>query len=127
MSVLRGEEGGASFKVMLILLALFAVIHVGIKLVPMYMDAERMKDAMTQDARLAQTLKDEDIRKDLENEAKELDLPLDADDFVLNRNDDARHMAISATWDIEVHFFWGAYIRTFHFAPVIRESYTRRF
>ena len=42
---------------------------------------------MSTKASFAQVLKDEDILKDLANKAKELDLPLTADSFVLKRDD----------------------------------------
>jgi hypothetical protein len=123
MQILLSEKGASKFKVYLFFLFLFLVIHVGFKVVPMYMDYERMKDEMTTKAGLAQVLKDQEILWDLEQKAKELDLPLTAESFVLQRNEDRRRMKISTRWDVEVNFLWGAYIRTFHFEPVVEESY----
>jgi hypothetical protein len=120
-----------SFKVMFILLLLFVVIHIGVKVAPMYIDAEAMKDEMSGKARFAQTLKDEEILRDLANKAKELGLPLGPDNFKLLRNDDSRHMKITTAWDVELHFFFDIYppytVKTFHFAPIIQENYTRKF
>jgi hypothetical protein len=127
MFSLSRQSGGISIKTLFVLLMLFAVIHVGVKLVPMYMDAERMKDEMAVKAGLAQTLKDEEILVDLAKQAKELDLPLGKENFVLSRDDENRRMKISTRWDVEVNFFWGTYIRTFHFKPVIQENYSRTF
>jgi hypothetical protein len=127
MQVLAGQRGFVSFKVLIVLVLLFAVVHVGIKLVPMYMDAERMKDEMAVKARLAQQLKDEEIMTDLVNKAKELDLPLGTEDFTLARDDASRKMHIIAAWDVEVTFFWGVYVRNYHFAPDIEEGYSRHF
>jgi hypothetical protein len=127
MSVRSRQGGMISFKALFILLLLFAVIHIGVKLVPPYMDAERLKDEMAVKARLAQTLKDEEILVDLAKKAKQLDLPLGQDNFKLLRNDENRRMKISTQWDVRVNFFWGTYLRTFHFEPVIEEDYARQF
>jgi len=47
-----------------------------------------MKDAMTSKASVAQVLKDEEIRIDLVNKAKELGLPLTSENFVITRDDE---------------------------------------
>ena len=123
MPIFLNEKGASKFKVYLFFLFLFLVIHVGVKVVPMYMDYEEMKDEMTTKAGLAQVLKDDQILLDLVKKAKELDLPLTAESFVLQRDEDRRRMKISTRWDVEVNFLWGAYIRTFHFEPVVNESF----
>lgn len=131
MSTLSKDGGMVSFKVLFILLVLFAVIHIGVKVVPMYIDSEGIKDEMVGKARFAQTLTDVEIRADLTKRAKEIGLPLGPDDFKLLRNDDTRRMKISAAWDVELHFFFDIYppytVKTFHFEPIIEEDYTRKF
>jgi len=121
------EKGGLTYKTIFILLLLFVVIHVGLKLVPMYIDAERLKDEMSMKARLAQTLKDEEILADLTKKAQELDLPLTRESFLLSRDEASRTMMIRTEWDVEVNFFWGVYVHTYHFEPSIKENYSRRF
>ena len=123
MSILARKGGGTRFTVFLWFLFLFLAIHVGFKLVPMYMDSARMKDEMSLKAGLAQVLKDDEILRDLESKARELDLPLKQEDFILNRDTERRRMKISTTWDVDVVFLWGAYERTFHFHPVVEESF----
>jgi len=124
---IRGSETGAGSITILFWLVLLAVlIHVGYKLVPMYMDYERMKDEMSIKASVAQVLKDDEIRADLEKKAIDLDLPLNAQSFIIKRDLEQRRMTISTAWDVEVHFLFGFYIRTFHFAPVADENFTRR-
>jgi len=107
----------------LVLFLLFIVIHIAVKVVPMYMDYSRMKDEMTMKAGLAQVLKDEDILKDLVSKAKDLDLPLTAESFIIKRDEDRRKMMIRTQWDVDVNLFWGAYVRTFHFDPVVNEGF----
>ncbi len=130
MTMLRKDRGGVNIKVILILALLAAVIHVGIKLVPMYIAAGRMEDEMSVKARLAQTLKDDEILQDLEKKAKELGLPLDRDDFTLARDDGNRKMRISTKWDVVVHFFFDIYppytTHVYHFEPSIKEDYSIR-
>ena len=123
MQKFLNEKGASNFKVFLFFVLLFIAIHIGVKVVPMYMDAEQMKDEMTTKAGLAQVLKDDDILRDLVNKAKDLDLPLTAESFVIQRDTESRRMMISTQWDVEVNFFWGAYIRTFHFEPTVNESF----
>ena len=123
MQIPLNEKGASKFKVYLFFIFLFLVVHVGIKVVPMYMDAERMKDEMTTKAGLAQFLKDEEIRADLVRKAKDLDLPLTEESFVLQRDVEHRRMKISTQWDVEVNLLWGAYIRAFHFEPAVDENF----
>jgi hypothetical protein len=124
MNILANQNGASRFKVFLWFLLLFLVVHVAVKVVPVYMDYARMEDEMKVKASVAQVLKDDDILKDLENKAKDLDLPLTKDSFVLKRDAERRKMKISTKggWDVEVSFLWGAYVRTFHFEPVVEEG-----
>lgn len=125
------EKGMVSYKVLVVLLLLFIVVHIGVKLAPMYMDAEGMKDEMVTKARFAQTFKDEEITSGLAKKAKELGLPLGADDFKLLRDETTHRMKISTAWDVELHFLYDVYppytVKTFHFAPIIEEDYARKF
>jgi hypothetical protein len=131
MSVLSKDDGMISFKVMFILLLLFIVIHIGVKVIPLYIDSEAMKDEMVGQARFAQTRKDEEIVTALVKKAKEIGLPLGADNFKLLREDDRHRMKIGTAWDVEIHFFFDIYppftTRTFHFAPIVQEDYARKF
>lgn len=125
MSRWGNEEGRSRIKVFLWFIFLFLVVHVGYKLVPMYMDYARMKDEMTTKASLAQVLKDDEIRRDLVTKANDLDLPLGPDSFDIQRDTDRRKMKISTSWDEDVIFLWGAYERMFHFHPVVEENIMR--
>jgi hypothetical protein len=131
MPKLLAERGASNFKVLFWLLVLFIVVHISIKLVPMYIDTERMKDEMSVKARFAQTLKDNEIKMDLEKKAIELNLPLRQEDFVLIRDDDNHNMKIATKWNVTVHFFFNIYppytTKVYHFEPVIQENYSRRF
>jgi hypothetical protein len=72
---------------------------------------------------VAQVLKDEEILHDLVQKAKELDLPLKPENFIIQRDEDRRKMTISTAWDVDVVFFWGAYRHTFKFRPEVEESF----
>jgi len=120
-----------SFKVLFVLLLLFIVIHIVVKVTPMYIDTEAMKDEMVGNARFAQTVKDEEILSALAKKAKELGLPLGPDNFKLLRDENTHRMKISTAWNVELHFFFDVYppytVKTFHFAPIIEEDYARKF
>ncbi len=122
MSILAREKGMISIKAMFWIALLFVVIHVLIKIVPMWMDYTRMQDAMQGRMNMAQvSSSDEEIKKSLEKSAVELELPLKQDSFIIQRNPESNRITGIRTnggWDVEVHFLWGAYIRTFHFEPV---------
>jgi hypothetical protein len=128
---MRGNESGVSkLKVLIILALLGAVIHVGIKYLLVRLDFERMKDTMEIKASAAQVLKDEEILADLTARAKELDLPLKGENFVIIRDDDRRTMIIKTAWDVEVHYFGGLCgdlcVQEYHFAPVAEASLATR-
>ncbi len=122
---LRSQRGVGRLKVFIILVLLGAALHVGFKIVPVYMDSENMKDTMSTKAGLAQVLKDEEIMNDLVNKAKDLDLPLKAENFIIIRDTDRRKMTIKTAWDVEVHFFGGLYVHNYHFAPVVEENFMK--
>ena len=123
MRIRSNEKGASRITVYLWFVLLFAVAHIAVKLVPMYMDYSRMQDEMTSKAGVAQVLKDEEILRDLVNKAQDLDLPLGPENFIIDRDVDRRKMKISTAWDGEVSFFWGVYVRTFHFKPSVEESF----
>lgn len=128
---MRGNESGVSrLKVLIILALLGAVIHVGIKYLSVRLDFERMKDTLDIKANAAQVLKDEEILADLAARAKELDLPLKRENFLIIRDEDRRTMIIKTAWVVEVHYFWGLCgdlcVQEYHFAPVAEASLATR-
>ena len=118
------ERGASKLAVLFWLLLLFVVVHVGLKLIPMYMDYYQMKDEITAKADGAQFLKDQDMLNELTNKAKELGLPLTADDFIIDRDTDAHKITVSTKngWDVEVHFLFDVYVKTYHFAPMAEKN-----
>jgi hypothetical protein len=127
MITVSNEHGGSRFGLYVFFLLLFLVIHTGYYVIPMYMNYSRMQDEMSVKAGVAQVLKDEEIVKDLVNKAKELDLPLTAESFILERDEERRRMKIltKGGWDVTINFLWGAYVRNFHFAPVADENFMK--
>ena len=128
---IRGSESGASkLKVLVVLGLLVLGISQGIKYLSVQLDYQRMKDTMSAKASVAQVLKDEEIRIDLVAKAKELDLPLNGENFLIVRDDDKRKMTIKTAWEVEVHYLWGICgdlcIQTYLFEPVAEEAYTSR-
>ena len=122
MGMNNNESGASRIAVIFWLALLGLVIHISFKIVPVYMAYEQMKDTMTTKASVAQVLKDEEILKDLVTKAKELDLPLTAENFVVYRDLDRRKMMIKTAWEVEVHFLGGLYVYTYKFAPVVEEN-----
>ena len=130
MRIMGNEGGVSSVKVMIWLAVLGAGFYVGVKYLSVQLDFQRMQDAMSTRASVAQVLKDEEIRNDLVAKAKELGLPLTGENFVIIRDEDKRTMTIKTAWDVEVHYFGGLCgdlcIQTYHFAPVAQENITTK-
>jgi hypothetical protein len=130
MQRIGSESGVSKLKVLIILVIVGAVIHVGIKYVSVRFDFERMQDTMNIKAGAAQVLKDEEIRGDLAARAKELDLPLKGENFLIIRDEDKRTMTIKTAWNVEVHYFGGLCgdlcVQEYHFAPVAEASLTSK-
>ncbi len=125
MSILAREKGMISIKALFWIALLFVVIHVLIKIVPMWMDYTRMEDAMQGRADMSQVAtSDAEIKGLLKKTAVDLELPLLAEDsFIIERDPNTNKVTRISTnggWDVEVHFLWDAYIRTFHFEPVTK-------
>ncbi len=118
MRLLRTEKGASRIAMLIWVVLLSVVIYVGYKLLPIYLDYWRMNDEMTTQASMAQVLKDDEILADLVKKAKELELPLGPENFVLNRDDEKHRMTIRTMWDVEIHFPYDVYVRNFHFEPV---------
>ena len=130
MRILRNESGISALKVWIIIVLVGAGIHVGIKYVSMKLDYERMKDTMNIKASAAQILKDEEIRAELVQRAKELDLPLTGENFLIIRDEEKRRMTIKTAWDVEVHYLGGVCgsfcIQEYHFEPEAEEGFTKK-
>ena len=130
MKMIGNESGVSKLKVLIIIALLGAVIHVGIKYLSVRLDFERMKDTMDIKASAAQVLKDEEIRSELVAKARDLDLPLKGENFLIIRDDDKRKMIIKTAWDVEIHYFGGLCgdlcVQEYHFAPVAEASLSTR-
>ena len=130
MRIMGNESGVSRVKVMIWLAILGAGFHVGITYLSVQLDFQRMLDAMSSKARVAQVLKDEEIRIDLVGKAKELGLPLTGENFVIVRDEDKRTMTIKTAWDVEARYFGGfcgdLCIQNYHFAPVVQETMVTR-
>ena len=85
MHIHSDQKGGTRLKVFIWFVFLFLLLHVGLKIVPLYMDYARMEDEMNMKAGVAQELKDEKISRDLEIKAKDLDLVIQNEKFVIMR------------------------------------------
>jgi hypothetical protein len=111
MSMLAKEKGMISIKAMFWIALLFVVIHVLVKIVPMWMDYSRMEDAMQGRLTMSQMASnDAEIKKALVKMAVELELPLTEDSFIIMRDANTSKIIAIRTdggWDVEVHFLWG--------------------
>ena len=122
MHLQGNNQGISTIKVWIWLIILAVVIYVGGKLLPMYVDYARMKDEMDMKASMSEVLKDDEIHSALGAKAKELDLPLRPEDFVITRDAEHHRTTISTAWDVEIHFPYDVYVRIFHFKPIANQD-----
>jgi hypothetical protein len=122
MQITGNERGVSMLKVWFWLLLLGLIIYAGVKIASPYIDFEQMKDEMVTKARLAQVLKDDEVRSGLVAKAKDLGLPLGSENFILQRDEIKQRMSISAAWDVEVHFPFDVYVWNHHFDAVADED-----
>ena len=125
MHIQGNNKGIGSVRVWICLMIGAFVIYVGSKLLPMYVDYVRMKDEMDMKASMSQVLKDDEIIAALVAKARDLDLPLGPQSFVIMRDEEHHRTTISTAWDVEVHFPFDLYVRNFHFVPVSSEETKR--
>ena len=124
MRLLSRESGVSKLAILFWIVVLGLIIHVLLKVVPNYIDYGMMKDLMSVKASMGQVTKDEEILADLVKKAKEQGLPLEAEDFVLQRQEDqGMKISTKSGWDVEVRFLGGHYVRTFHYDPVVEEKF----
>lgn len=126
MRIRSNESGMGSMGAMFLLVLLGIGFYIAVKIIPVFVDHERMKDTMRTKASVAQVLKDEEILRDLAAKARELDLPLKQENFLVLRDMEQRKMTIKTAWEVEVHFFGDLYVHTYRFAPVAEENIMSR-
>lgn len=107
MGILGNESGVSKLKVLIVLAVLGLGFNEGIKYLSVQLDYQRMRDTMNAKAGAAQVLKDDEILIDLEAKAREMDLPLKRENFLITRSEDGRKMTIRTSWSEEVQYLWG--------------------
>lgn len=122
MKLLRNMRGASRITVFFWLSVVALSFYSAGKIIPVYWAHESMKDTMKSKASVAQVLKDEEVLRDLVQKAIELDLPLKAENFIVERDVERRKMRISTAWEVEVHFLGDLYVHVFRFAPSVEEN-----
>ena len=96
-------------------LLVVSVVYFGFNIGEVYMRFYRLRDAMAQEARFAQTRDDNAIRLRLAAVADSLGLPDDAGRIIVNR--DASRIIIKASYTEHVEL--PLFVREFHFEPQV--------
>lgn len=127
--MLCGVEGKSKFAVYFWLILLIAVVHIGLLLVPVYLDQWRMEDEINAKAGMVQALRSDDhiLKFELAKYAQGIGLPIKEENIVVLRDEEQRKIRISTAWDVELRFFWGlcgeSCIRKYHFEPRAEAKY----
>ena len=112
--------GRIKLSTLLSLLITAGMIYLAVCLFPPWMNYLTFKGVMSEKAKGGGTIPTEEILKDLNASAKELNIPLEENAIRINRQ--AAGMSISAEWNIEVNFA-SDYGLTLHFSPMVNEHF----
>lgn len=97
----RAERGEGRIGTLIALMLLGAAIFVGVKIIPVRINAYEFKDFMREECRYgASRTKDEEIVKRVFQKAQELRLPLDKKNLKLERT--AGEMIMSARFEVPI-------------------------
>ncbi len=99
----RCERGFLTFSGLLLLLVVAAIIFAAVKLLPPYIDNYQLQDSMESLARTAtytQKMTEEEVRNQVLGQAKQLGIPLRADQVAVQRSGPT--ISISAHYDVPV-------------------------
>jgi hypothetical protein len=118
-SLWRNEAGRASWRGVLALFLVAAVVYVGFKVIPVRTAAYQFEDALRDEVVLAASRRgrgsDESIRRSLLETAAELRLPVEHSQIVI-RHPGRRYIVIEADYTVDVEFI-GGYVYTWRFTP----------
>ena len=112
--------GRIKLSTLLYLLFTAGAIYLAVELFPPWMDYFTFKGVMSEKAKNGSTLSNEEILKDLNANAKELNIPLEENAIRINRRE--TEMSIESEWDIEISL-GGYYGFTLHFSPQVTEHF----
>jgi hypothetical protein len=114
------SSGRIKFSTLLFLLITAGIIYLAVYLFPPWMDYFTFKGDMSEKAKVGNTLSDEEILRDLGENAKELNIPLKEGAIQISRQES--EMSIAADWDIDTTLV-GDVVFTLHFAPHVTEHF----
>ena len=108
----RNERGEGRIGTLLALVLLGVVIFVGIKIIPVRINAYEFKDFMREECRFgASRTKDEEIIKRVYDKARQLRLPLEKKDLKLERT--TGEMIMSAKFEVPIDLKFTKYVFKF--------------
>lgn len=112
-NIITDSSGNSKiFGLILILIVIFA-IYLSYMLLPHYLSYYSFRDLAQAKTKMGKVLRDDAVLNDLYRKAKELDLPLEKEDIIINRGGEGV-LTITAQWEIEVEFI-GGYKKNFQF------------
>ena len=107
------RRGKSRLGCLIWLLVLSVVGYYGFAIGQQYLTYYQMLDEMQVQARFAKDLDDDVIRRRLVTKANELDLPIEARQFVIRRREGAREVVITTSWPVFLEVPFYAYRTTF--------------
>jgi hypothetical protein len=116
----RGQRGNSRLKAVMFLALAVAVIYVGVKVIPILVNAFQFQDALDSTARFASVNRQtpEDIRVAVLKEAQNEDIPIVAQDIHVRGENG--HVEINADYSVTVNL--GVYQWTLNFHPYAKNN-----
>jgi hypothetical protein len=113
-----GRRGASRYGCLIGALAVVAVLYYGVEVGAVYLRYWQMLDEMRSVARLASNLDDASIQRRLSAKADALELPRQANRFIIRRTSRPRQISISTSWTETVKLPLTTY--TLRLSPVAR-------
>jgi Domain of unknown function (DUF4845) len=116
----RGQRGSSRLKAVMFLALAVAVIYVGVKVIPILVNAFQFQDALDSTARFASVNRQtpEDIRVAVLKEAQNEDIPIAAQDIHVKGENG--HVEINADYSVTINL--GVYQWTLNFHPYAKNN-----
>jgi len=112
VKIWRNEDGNITTRTLFWLFLIVIIGYVAVKFVPPYMNYYMFKGEVDGEIQTAHVYSDQDIIKHILEKAGERDIPIEADDIILDRKES--DIAVSIRYKVDVNFFY-RYIKTLPF------------
>ena len=106
LTLRRFERGKINWSNLIFFVLLFLIIYVAIKMIPAYVDAYKLIDTVDEIARFPGNMKEKQIKNQIMDKARELNIPLDRRNIEVKLMDTETRISI----DFEIKVVFPGYV-----------------